>query len=87
MAHDGGVTMLDLHRELCAAVRGADQAFARLYVAAPDSEAASHCETQYVLALVHVNAALRALESVCVAGAVVGDAACHAVADSARRVC
>lgn len=87
MTQDGDVTMLELHRELCAAVRGADQAFARLYVAALDSDSARQCEVRYLLALAQAKAALRALESAYGEAATVGDAPYPAVAESARRVC
>lgn len=87
MRQQDDVTMLDLHRELCAAVRNADQAFSRLYVAAPDSEAALQGETRYLLALAQAKAALRALETAYGDALDAEDPGYQLVAESARRVC
>lgn len=53
--------LIDAHRELCAAIRRADQACGRLY-AAPDASAeAAHCESEYLAALDSARAALDGL--------------------------
>jgi hypothetical protein len=59
---DRDATLLDLHRDLCAAVRRADEAFARFY-AADDAAEARQGESRYVIALAQAYAALRTIES------------------------
>jgi hypothetical protein len=56
------VTLLELHRDLCAAVRRADEAFARFYSAGTAAEACQG-ESRYVIALAQAYAALRSIES------------------------
>jgi hypothetical protein len=53
--------LIDAHRDLCAAIRRADQACGRLY-AAPDASAeAARCESEYVAALEAAREALDGL--------------------------
>jgi hypothetical protein len=55
-------TLLELHRDLCAAVRRADEAFARFYAADSAAEARQG-ESRYVVALAQAYAALRTIEA------------------------
>lgn len=59
---DADVTLLELHRDLCAAVRRADEAFARFYAAGSAAEARQG-ESRYVIALAQAYAALRTIEA------------------------
>lgn len=87
MTNPGDTEILDLHRELCAAVRSADHAFGRLYVAEPGSELARQHEVRYLVALAQAKAALRALEAVCGGATYAADEGDRATVASARRVC
>lgn len=53
--------LVDAHRELCAAIRRADQACGRLYAAPDASPEASRCESEYLAALAAARDAIEGL--------------------------
>jgi hypothetical protein len=55
--------LLDAHRELCAAIRRADQACGRLYAAPDASSEAARCESEYLAALECAREALDGLRA------------------------
>lgn len=76
-------TLLELHRDLCAAVRRADEAFARFYAAGSPAEARQG-ESRYVIALAQAYATLRTIESRI--GATPGDSSVPDALAAARLV-
>lgn len=79
--------LLDLHRQLCAAVRNADQVLSRLYVADPSSDEAKQAEIRYRAALARARVALRALEGVCPDDNESATEDFTAKVETARRIC
>lgn len=79
--------LLDLHRQLCAAVRNADQVLSRLYVADPNSDEAKQAASRYRAALARARAALRALEDMRLGADESAADTFKAMVETARRIC
>lgn len=56
--------LIDTHRDLCAAIRRADQACGRLYSAPAASPEAARCESEYLEALERAREVLDGLRAV-----------------------
>jgi hypothetical protein len=80
-------TLLDLHRELCAMVRGADQVFGRTYAAGAASRTAALEAAGYRTALEHVKAALEALDAAMNGGPRDAARDLPAAVECARQIC
>jgi hypothetical protein len=80
-------TLLELHRELCAAVRAADEAFGRFYLLAADSCVAEQHRSRYRHALAQATAALSALDAAYGGGCRAASPEPPDVLDPARRAC